>query len=108
MKRTRRSSGAAKVSSCDDMRVKNKEIRSRRHRKEQKVKDAARELRAKYGEGKTTAPADKTAVKKPPAAKPAAKKESAPKKEAAPRKETAPKAAAPKKTAAPKAKKAEP
>ena len=42
------------------MRVKNKEIRNRRHRKEQVIKAAARELRAKYGDGKTkTAPEPK-------------------------------------------------
>jgi hypothetical protein len=34
------------------MRIKNKEIARRRHRKEQKIKDAARELRAKFGEDK--------------------------------------------------------
>jgi ribosomal protein L44E len=33
------------------MRIKNKEIRRRRHRKEQKIKDAARDTRAQY-EGK--------------------------------------------------------
>jgi hypothetical protein len=57
------------------MRVKNKEIRARRHRKEQKIKDAARETRALYA-GKESAP--KAAVK--PAAKPAAKKAPAKKK----------------------------
>ena len=73
------------------MRIKNKEIRSRRHRKEQKIKDAAREVRAQYGEAKPTA----TAPKKAAAPKAAAKKTEGAK-------------AAPKKTAAPKAKKAEP
>jgi hypothetical protein len=79
------------------MRVKNKEIRARQHRKEQKQKDAAREIRAKYGEPKPTGGAQ-SAVKKPAAAK------AAPKKTA----EAAPKAAAPKKAAATKGKKAEP
>jgi len=36
------------------MRIKNKEIRARRHRKEQKVKMASRELRATYGDAKAT------------------------------------------------------
>jgi len=48
------------------MRVKNKEIRQRRHRKEQKIKEAARVLREQYGDKKTEAAA--------PKAKPAAKK----------------------------------
>lgn len=71
------------------MRVKNKEIRARRQRKEQKQKDAARELRAKYGDPKTNektaqpkkpSTAKATAAKKPAeAAKPAAKKPAAPK-----------------------------
>jgi len=51
------------------MRIKNREIRARRHRKEQKVKDAARELRAQYGDRKD---APKPAVKS--TARPAAKK----------------------------------
>ena len=54
------------------MRIKNKEINARRHRKEQKIKDAQRVIRAKYAD------------KKEPVAKPAAPK-AAPKK-AAPRK----------------------
>ncbi len=41
------------------MRVKNKEIRQRRHRKEQKIKDAARELRAQFGDKKTAVPTHK-------------------------------------------------
>lgn len=52
------------------MRIKNKEIRQRRHRKEQKVKEAARETKAQFGEKKNTAPK--------PAAKPAPKKASKP------------------------------
>ena len=60
------------------MRVKNKEIKARRHRKEQKIKEAARETRALYA-NKEAAP--KAAPK--PAAKPAAK---APAKKAAPKK----------------------
>lgn len=53
------------------MRVKNKEIRRRRHRKEQIIKAHDRELRAKYGDGK-----NKTTEPKPkaPAAKKAAPK----------------------------------
>lgn len=41
------------------MRVKNKEIRQRRHRKEQKIKEAARELRLQYGDKKTAVPTNK-------------------------------------------------
>jgi hypothetical protein len=48
------------------MRVKNKEIRRRRHRKEQKIKEADRALRLQYGDKKTVAAA--------PKAKPAPKK----------------------------------
>ena len=61
------------------MRVKNKEIRQRRHRKEQKIKEAARELRAVYGDKKTAtqtakpkAPAKKATAAKPADAKPKA------------------------------------
>lgn len=79
------------------MRVKNKEIRARRQRKEQKIKEAARELRAKYGDGKT-ATADKAAAPKKAPAKAAAPKKAA---------EGAAKSAAPKKAVAPKAKKAD-
>lgn len=75
------------------MRIKNKEIKARRHRKEQKIKESARDLRAQYGQGKTTA--EKPTAPKKVAAKPAAKKE------------TAPKTSATKKPAT-KAKKAEP
>jgi hypothetical protein len=51
------------------MRVKNKEIRRRRHRKEQVMKAAAREIRAQYsGEKepvkKAVAPAKKAPAKK--------------------------------------------
>ncbi len=50
------------------MRVKNKEIRRRRHRKEQVIKAAAREVRALYsGEKeakKATSPAKKAPAKK--------------------------------------------
>jgi len=65
------------------MRIKNKELRARRHRKEQTIKEAARELRAKYGDAKTggvaAAPkkAAAPAAKKAPAKKPAAKKAAA-------------------------------
>ena len=41
------------------MRIKNKEIRARRQRKEQKIKDANRIIRAEYGDRKPTAPAPK-------------------------------------------------
>jgi len=41
------------------MRIKNKEIRQRRHRKEQKVKEAARTLRLQYGDKKTATPTHK-------------------------------------------------
>jgi len=41
------------------MRVKNKEIRQRRHRKEQKIKEAAKELRLQYGDKKTATPTHK-------------------------------------------------
>jgi hypothetical protein len=58
------------------MRVKNKEIRRRRHRKEQKIKDAAREIRAKYADKPVAAPAAH-AAKKPAAPKKSTKKESA-------------------------------
>ena len=46
------------------MRIKNKEIRQRRHRKEQKIKEAAREIRAKYADKKTEPKAAKAPVKK--------------------------------------------
>lgn len=86
------------------MRIKNKEIRQRRHRKEQKIKDAQRELRVQYGDKKPAAPVEKapapkkaapkkateaaaTAEKKP-AKKPAAKKPEP--KKAPPKEETEP------------------
>jgi hypothetical protein len=72
------------------MRIKNKELRQRRHRKEQRVKEAHKELK-KLHENK-------------PAAAPVAKAP-APKKEAA-KKETAPKAKAPAAEVAEKPKKA--
>jgi hypothetical protein len=71
------------------MRIKNKEIRQRRHRKDQKIKDAARELRAKYGDKPTATPAAEKSAAKPKAAAPkkpaaaAAKKPAAKKTEAA-------------------------
>jgi hypothetical protein len=54
------------------MRIKNKEIRNRRHRKEQKIKEAERQIRAQYGDKKDApkvakSPAAKTAPKKAPA-----------------------------------------
>jgi len=61
------------------MRIKNKEIRRRRHRKEVKIIDANRELRAKYGDkpaSTATAPKPKAPVKKA-AAKAAPKAKSA-------------------------------
>jgi hypothetical protein len=63
------------------MRIKNKEIRRRRHRKEQTIKAAQREIRSQYsGESKpavTAAPtAKKPVAKKSPAEAP---KKAAPK-----------------------------
>ena len=47
------------------MRIKNKEIRQRRHRKEQKIKEAARALRIQYADKKAaTHPAKKSAPAK--------------------------------------------
>jgi hypothetical protein len=57
------------------MRIKNKEIRQRRHRKEQKIKEAARSLREQYGEKKTAVAAPKPAPAKK-ASKSTAKKAS--------------------------------
>jgi type II secretory pathway pseudopilin PulG len=54
------------------MRVRNKEIRSRRHRKEQVIKAAERALREQYGDKKATPSATKA-------------KSAAPKKAAAPK-----------------------
>jgi hypothetical protein len=61
------------------MRVKNKEIKARRHRKEQKIKDAQREIRALYAD-KKDAPPNPAPTKA--AAKPAAKKAAPAKKKA--------------------------
>jgi hypothetical protein len=58
------------------MRIKNKEIRARRHRKEQKVKDAQRIVRAQYA-GREPAPRPVKQATKPAAKKPAAKKKTA-------------------------------
>lgn len=77
------------------MRVKNKELRQRRHRKEQTIKDAIRE--AKKG-GAKTEKAEKKVVA------PAAEKPAAPRKAAAPKKVEAEKKPAAKKAT----KKAEP
>ncbi len=41
------------------MRVKNKEIRRRRHRKEQKVKEAAKAVRLQFADKKPSVPAQK-------------------------------------------------
>jgi hypothetical protein len=46
------------------MRIKNREIRRRRHRKEQIIKEAAREMRAKYGDKKVEATKAKAPAKK--------------------------------------------
>lgn len=74
------------------MRVKNKEIRARRHRKEQKIKEAARALREQYGDKKPAAPAAKP--KAPAKAKaPAKPKAEGEKKAPAKKKEEAPEAA---------------
>jgi len=64
------------------MRIKNKELRQRRHRKEQTIKAAERELRLKYGKKSGAAStAEKPAAKPKPAAekpKPAEKPKKAP------------------------------
>jgi len=52
------------------MRVKAKEIRRRRHRKEQKIKDALRVIRAEQGERKANSPAKPKPSAKKPAARP--------------------------------------
>jgi hypothetical protein len=70
------------------MRIRNKEMRQRRHRKEQAIKSAVRDAKA-------NAPEKKAGAAPKPAAKPAA-----------PKKAAAPKAAGEKKPAAPRAKKA--
>jgi hypothetical protein len=56
------------------MRVKNKEIKARRHRKEQKIKEADRQLRAQFGDKKDAPKQVKTPAKAP------AKKAATPKK----------------------------
>jgi hypothetical protein len=59
------------------MRIKNKEIRNRRHRKEQKVKEAARVLRAQYGDKKDApkaAPSRTATTRSAPKKAPAKKK----------------------------------
>jgi hypothetical protein len=58
------------------MRVRNKEIRAQRHRKEQVIKAADRALREQYGDKKAAAPASKPKAAAPKKAekKPAAKK----------------------------------
>jgi hypothetical protein len=54
------------------MRVRNKEIRSRRHRKEQTVKAAERVIRLQYADKKvSTAPKPKAPAPKKAAPKPA-------------------------------------
>jgi len=60
------------------MRVKNKELRQRRHRKEQKIKEANRALRLQYGDKKAATPAaskPKSTTGKKPAAPKKAKPE---------------------------------
>lgn len=56
------------------MRVRNKEIRARRHRKEQVIKAAERALREQYGEKKAATKAKPSAPKKAAEKKPAPKK----------------------------------
>ena len=51
------------------MRIKNKEIRRRRHRKEQTIKAAQREIRSQYAAGSKPAVAAAPAAKKPAAKK---------------------------------------
>jgi len=65
------------------MRVKNKEIRQRRHRKEQKIKEAARVLRAEFGDKRTATPTHKP--KSAPAKKSTATKSAEVKPKAAPK-----------------------
>lgn len=62
------------------MRIRNREIRARRHRKEQVVKSAEKAIRAEFAEKKASAPpkpkapAPKKAAPKPAAAKTTPKK----------------------------------
>jgi hypothetical protein len=51
------------------MRIKNKEIRRRRHRKEQTIKAAQREIRSQYSGDSKSSAATATAAKKPTAKK---------------------------------------
>ena len=52
------------------MRVRNKEIRQRRHRKEQTIKSAERTLREQYGDKKATSAAKPKAATAPKKAAP--------------------------------------
>ena len=86
------------------MRIKNKEIQKRRHRKEQTIKAANRELKKLYGDKPKPAAApapDKTKAKKPAAEKTAEPKK-APVKKAAPKAEGVEEAPKPKAKRAPK------
>jgi hypothetical protein len=85
------------------MRIKNKEIQKRRHRKEQTIKAANRELRKLYGD-KPKPAAVAAAPEKAKAKKPAAEKAAEPKK--APVKKAAPKAEGVEEAPKPKAKRA--
>jgi len=69
------------------MRIKNKEIRRRRHRKEQVIKAAERELRQKYS-GKSGGSTAEKAAPKPKAAPKKAEAAEKPKKAPAKKKET--------------------
>jgi hypothetical protein len=60
--------GATVQEKQKQMRVRNKELRQRRHRKEQRIKEDLRAIRAGQGDKKPAA------AKKPAAPKPAAKK----------------------------------
>lgn len=70
------------------MRIKNKELRQRRHRKEKTIKAAERELRAKYADKGSAPAAEKPAAKPKAAPKPKAEAAEKPKKAAAKKKET--------------------
>ncbi|HWD37614.1 MAG TPA: hypothetical protein VG944_02115 [Fimbriimonas sp.] len=56
------------------MRIKNKEIRARRHRKEQKIKEAEKAVRLQYADKKDAPKPTAKAPAKPAAKKPAPKK----------------------------------
>jgi hypothetical protein len=58
------------------MRVRNKEIRARRHRKEQVIKAAEKALREQYGDKKAASPAAKPKAAAPKKAAPKASKKS--------------------------------